>query len=174
MSSLKGRMFWMRLNAAHSVLYEWAFLQKYVPLFRRRLLWQQASVTVCVFCSRYFLVYSFSAFKYLPAPRVPFDCFALFTDRRSQPTTTYVFGHPNIGDSSIDPYSAPRNISETILSVFAPPPCSFLVLLLCFENMFTFATISIIYKLDGFFLWCQVLCWIHLRIHMGSLRSVSV
>ena len=39
------------LNAAHSVLYEWAFLQKYVPLFGQRLLWQQAIVTVCVFAA---------------------------------------------------------------------------------------------------------------------------
>ena len=149
MSSLKGGIFWMRFECRTLSSLRVSILAKVRSTFRPTFIVTTSNCDCVCFCSRYFLFHSFSGFKYLPAPRVPFDCFALFTDRRPQPKTTYVFGHPDIGDFSIDPYSAPRNISETILSVFIPP-FSFLVFLLCFENMFTFATISLIYKHDGF------------------------
>ena len=91
---------------------------------------------VCV-CSRYFLLYSFfSAFEYLPAPRVPF--WLVCTDYRSETLAddNLRFRPPRYRKARIDPYSAPRNISKSILIVFAPLLLIFSALVVSWEYVY--------------------------------------
>ena len=71
MSSSKDGMFW--ICAVDAVLQlRLIVLQKDAPFLNKLLIVKQAKLTVCIFAAGNFL-YSFSAFKYLPAPRVPVD-----------------------------------------------------------------------------------------------------
>ena len=116
---------------------------------------------VCV-CSRYFLLNTFFAFKYLPAQRVPF--LISYTVYRSETSANnnLCFRSPQYRKACIDPYSAPRNISKTILIVFAPLLLIFSALVVFWEYVYIcyqyvyICPISLIYKLDGFrMLWSQ-------------------